>query len=474
MNKNNKKLLTKNVNTNVAKKDKMVEKEELCQHMYYNYFNDDNGKEEYSLYALHNVAYPCKFVNISLTYSKMMEVEPYIIILLEIIKEYKGSDLITYIEQETKTDRDIIEYTLADFIKTGFVSKDGQGEEYTISFYGLELIEKRKKREIFNDKVVMKYDMITNDIVDIYTSNDRPKVTRMNKDKDFELQGKLNFRPDKYSLDSEMKNGNIYRKVLYEKLRKFYNQLEENSEDITIENIKEIEIFNDMTYDFYYILFYTDRCENDKYLVIGDDNEIDEDRTEKIEKCLKEGLINFKHNKEIKYEIEKLEEKKKRGQEIASQLAKGELDTKKHRAIQKEEHSIFLLEAFKTATKSICISSPWIRCKVLEIYKDYIEKSLEAGVHIYLNYGIEGDRKNDKPIIDDSAKKYLDELGRKYKNLHINSKANTHEKILTCDDKWCIVGSFNWFSYDGSGERGESSILNVDKPIIDVLKQKFI
>ncbi len=453
MRKNNK---TININ------DKLVEKRELCAHLYSDYYTNNKGDSQYILYNQHNIAYPKKFVEIELLYSKIIEVDPFIIILLEMIEAYKGYDLINNLVNETKTDKDILEYALTDFIKHGFVGK--YSNTYRILPFGLELIEKRKKREIFKDKVIMEYDMVRNEIAKIYEANDRPKVKRKNSS-DFELHYNI-FRPDKYSLDDKMPNGNIYRRVLYEKLRDFYNKREEKSEDVTIENIDKISIYNDVTYDFYYTLFYINKDSDEKYLVIDEDNEIDETKTKYINECHEKGFINLNmngNNKSVKEEIEKHEKSKKSIKDICN---KG-LDIAEGKVIQQEEHVLYLKEALKTANTSICITSPWIRDKVLEKYKKDIENTLERKVSIYINYGIEKGAKN---IIDDKAKNYLYDLCKKYKNLYINSNANTHEKILICDDRWVITGSFNWLSYDGSGERREISTLNINKTTIDTCK----
>lgn len=134
-----------------------------------------------------------------------------------------------------------------------------------------------------------------------------------------------------------------------------------------------------------------------------------------------------------------------------------------------EAHPYYLIEAFKTAVSNIYIVSPWVRNKVLEKYKEYMESALKNGVNIYINYGISNKGKED---IDKDAQKYFNELKKKYKNLHIHGNSNTHSKILICDDKWVVSGSFNWLSYDGSDDRNESSILQIDKNIIDILKQQ--
>lgn len=451
---------------NNNKQDKFNVKRNICSHLYSNHYADYDNVVKYYLYNQLNLAYPKKFIRVSFTYSAIVGIDPYIIVLLGIIKDYKGSDLLEYIHKVTKTDKDILEYALADFIKNGFIIE--KNKNYIISAHGLELIKKRETRQIFQDRVDIEYDMVTNQISNIYESNSRPKLQRMDNNQDVEIQVKQLFRPDKYALDTEMPNGNLYRNVLTKELQKFYASRKENPIDITIESIDEIEVFNDKTYNFYYTLFFTNKDSEKKLLVIDNENEIDEDASVFLNELEEEGLINLNFgrnkNKDIRSEIQ--EEKQKCIIEI---LQNNGVDTTKNCAIQNEAHPYYLIEAFKTAVSNIYIVSPWVRNKVLEKYKEYMESALKNGVNVYINYGISGKGKED---IDKEAQKYFNELKKKYKNLHIYGNSNTHAKTLICDDKWAVAGSFNWLSYDGSDDRNESSTLQIDKNIIDALKQQ--
>lgn len=451
---------------NNNKKDKFSEKRNICTQLYSNHYVDYNNVVKYFLYDQLNLAYPKKFIRVSFTYSAIVDIDPYIIVLLEIIKDYKGSDLLEYIHQVTKTDQDILEYALADFIKNGLIIE--KNKNYIISAHGLELIKKRETREIFQEKVDIEYDMVKNQISNIYESNSRPKLQRMDNNQDVEIQVKQLFRPDKYALDIEMPNGILYRNVLTKELQKFYAGRKENSIDITIESIDEIEVFNDKTYAFYYTLFFTNQDGENKLLVIDSENEINEYASEFLNELEEEDLINlnFSRNKNKEISSEVHEEKQ---QSVIGILQNNRVDTTKNCVIQNEAHPYYLIEAFKTAVSNIYIVSPWVRNKVLEKYKEYMENALKNGVNIYINYGISNNGKED---IDKDAKIYLTELSKKYKNLHIHSKAKTHAKVLICDDKWVITGSFNWLSYDGSDNRDESSTLQIDKNIIDILKQQ--
>lgn len=450
----------------INRKDKFNEKRNICTQLYSNHYADYNNIIKYFLYNQLNLAYPKKFIRVSFTYSAIVDIDPYIIVLLEIIKDYKGSDLLEYIHQVTKTDKDVLEYALADFIKNGFIIE--KNKNYIISAHGLELIKKRETRQIFQDRVDIEYDMVQNQISNIYESNSRPKLQRMDNNQDVEIQVKQLFRPDKYALDTEMPNGKSYRMVLTEKLQEFYI-CRENPIEITIESIDEIEVFNDKTYDFYYTLFFTHRDGEKRLFAVDDKNEIDEDASKFLNGLEAEGLINLNFNRNKNKGISsEIHEKKQKC--IIEILQNNGVDTTKTCAIQNEAHPYYLIEAFKTAVSNIYIVSPWVRNKVLEKYKEYMESALKNGVNIYINYGISDKGKED---IDKDAQKYFNELKKKYKNLHIHGNSNTHSKILICDDKWVVSGSFNWLSYDGSDNRNENSILSIDKNVIHENTQKI-
>lgn len=451
-------------NKNKNKIDKLKEKRNICIHLYSNHYINYDKDVKYFLYDQLNLAYPKKFIRVYFTYSAITDIDPYIITLLEIIKDYKGNDMLEYIHKVTKTDKDILEYALADFIKNGYIIE--KNKNYIISAYGLELVEKRKTRQIFQDKVEIEYDMVQNKISNIYESNSRPKLQRMDNNQDIEIQVKKIFRPDKYALDTEMPNGKSYRNVLTKELQNFYAGREENSIYITVESIDEIEVFNDKTYDFYYTLFFADNNGENKLLVIDDKNEIDEDASYFLNMLEEEGLINLNFDKNKNKEISRQTqvEKKKNITEI---LRNNGVDTTKNCVIQNEAHPLYLIKAFETAESNIYIVSPWVRNIVLEKYKEFIENALKRGVNIYINYGISNKGKED---IDKDAQRYYNDLKKKYNNLYIHSNTNTHAKILICDDKWVVTGSFNWLSYDGSDDRNESSALSIDKNIINSFK----
>lgn len=447
------------------KKDKIKEfneKKELCNHLYNTYLQDDKGNVVYNLFHQVCLAYPYKYINIAYTYSQVQEISPFIIFLLEEISECKDDDLLLYLHDKTQTDEDILKHILADFFKKGYIIE--KHKKYMITSYGLSAIQKKKERQIIEDKLILTYDMITNEIEQIYEPNERPKVQRLNRDIHKELREETMFRPDIYSLDQELPNGSLYRNMIIEKIKQYHKQKNENEEiEIFVESIDELELFNHRTYEFYHTLCYTNKDNDIRYIVVDNKNEIDENKTNYIEPLSSNiSKIIFK-DKGIKEKEEK----------ISTISLNHNIDIKDS-IISSEEHPAYLKQALNNAQKYVIIVSPWIRYEVLEIYKNELENALKRKIIVQIYYGIGQDKKNqkDKNLIDKKAKEYLVLLQTKYKNLKIKDNSNTHSKILICDNKWAISGSFNWLSFSGKGERKESGYVFTDTNRIKELREK--
>ena len=78
---------------------------------------------------------------------------------------------------------------------------------------------------------------------------------------------------------------------------------------------------------------------------------------------------------------------------------------------------------------------------------------MERGVKVTVIYGNKGSEENDNNDIE--AEKKLQELLSQYsgsklirlgREIHIESRG-TNERILVCDSKFAVVGSWNWLSH---------------------------
>lgn len=146
--------------------------------------------------------------------------------------------------------------------------------------------------------------------------------------------------------------------------------------------------------------------------------------------------------------------------------------------IQTQEHKKYLKYALENVKREIYIQSPWIRNKILEIYKNDIINCLNKGIKVFIKYGLKPINRFDKVGIDKKEEEFFDDLKAKYPNHFYLKKDNDHSKIVICDDEFMIIGSFNWLSFGGDKDkegdlRGESSTINTNKNEIEKQQEKF-
>ncbi len=153
------------------------------------------------------------------------------------------------------------------------------------------------------------------------------------------------------------------------------------------------------------------------------------------------------------------------------------------RLIKTEEHHDLLLAAIDQATKELMLVSAWVDPHALDDEaRKKIAAAVERGVIVRVAWGLgvngryaESKRnlmKGQKvfealrKIIKDNARKRL-----------IVKLANTHEKFIICDDRFCAWGSFNWLSYRGNKDQGyrrETSMYSTRPDDIRLWKENAI
>ena len=158
--------------------------------------------------------------------------------------------------------------------------------------------------------------------------------------------------------------------------------------------------------------------------------------------------------------------------ELESRLSEKESELREatsgdFRLIRTEEHRHYLLKAIEEADSEITLVSAWIGPdafddEVCRLLADAINR---RGVKVRIAWGMgvrrrgyEAKRNREK---GENALKPLRRmvLGSLKSRLDIKL-AETHEKFIICDDKFCAWGSLNWLSYRGmrgSGSRRETS-----------------
>jgi phosphatidylserine/phosphatidylglycerophosphate/cardiolipin synthase-like enzyme len=109
------------------------------------------------------------------------------------------------------------------------------------------------------------------------------------------------------------------------------------------------------------------------------------------------------------------------------------------------------------------IISPWIKAQVVD--RDLLSKlkdAIKRGVQIYIGYGIADDEPKRLRKVDKEAEEKLAGLAKRNSNFVFRRFGDTHAKVLVCDSKFCVTGSFNWLSFRGDPDRAfrdEQSVL---------------
>jgi hypothetical protein len=173
------------------------------------------------------------------------------------------------------------------------------------------------------------------------------------------------------------------------------------------------------------------------------------------------------------------------GQEVdpdlaaAAAAAEEQLRALQVRPLETYEHPKYLRDALATSKRRLLIISPWLRRAVVDQqFVRELELLLSQNVDVYIGWGIsktEMDRDADASVRAD-----LDRLAARHQNFHFLWLGDTHAKVLLCDDRFVIVGSFNWLSFQGDpgktfrDERGMFvAIPNVIEEQFKVLAARF-
>ena len=162
-------------------------------------------------------------------------------------------------------------------------------------------------------------------------------------------------------------------------------------------------------------------------------------------------------------ELEKLQLQQmldERESKLAS-ITEGEI-----RLVKTEEHRQLLLTAISNAFAELTLVSAWIDPYAFD---DEVCRELAAAigrsVHVRIAWGLgvgkrgaEASRNRDKG--NAVLRRLQDLIPGDLRNNLTTKIAETHEKFIICDGRFCAWGSFNWLSYRGerdSGYRRETS-----------------
>jgi hypothetical protein len=126
--------------------------------------------------------------------------------------------------------------------------------------------------------------------------------------------------------------------------------------------------------------------------------------------------------------------------------------------LRTEQNRAKLLQAIKEAEQEVIIISPWMNrtaCdnQLCELFGNAISR----GVRIHIGYGMGYEHDFNEASTNSSNVRAVTSAIRKYVRgadatrflSDIVKTTGTHQKILVCDRRFAITGSFNWLSYAG-------------------------
>jgi hypothetical protein len=105
-----------------------------------------------------------------------------------------------------------------------------------------------------------------------------------------------------------------------------------------------------------------------------------------------------------------------------------------------------------------------------------LEAALARGVSVHIGWGISQDER-EGPDAHPRALARLETLAKSYSNLVLRRLGDTHAKVLICDRRYVIVGSFNWLSFRGDPKRtfrDEQGTLVALPEYVDTQYEKFV
>lgn len=440
-------------------KDKKFSKPdfELLTHKYSDFY------EGFYMYDVREVDYPVYRTKVLYEYSKVQEIHPIIIAVLrtiQFLESVSNLDVYEELNNITQLDKDILDSILAEITVKGYLKQD----DLRLSTDGKEILQKAK--EVITEK---KSDYLN---IDGIFGTVLPDFGKIHQNDKKAREGSIEFKPYVKSrprieyLDEEFSDNKTLRQVLIE-------NLQNKEEDVT----GILEIAPNKFFNRYICLFYKDVEENEKFLVLNHDYEIDSEATDLFDRLMSEQKFT---NENISLNCKPLlDESAKKFEEATPQVIEEkikpieQLGITDGKTIEVDEHKKYFIYLLENAKKSIYIQSPWINWRTLQLYKDHIQKAIKRGVKVTIKYGMKPRNRFDKAGIDNESKSFFGNLDKNFFRL-INT--DDHSKIVICDEDFMIMGSFNWLSFGGSNEkdaRGETSTINMNKVEIKKQIEKF-
>ena len=127
-------------------------------------------------------------------------------------------------------------------------------------------------------------------------------------------------------------------------------------------------------------------------------------------------------------------------------------------------HEELLERALNEARSRVLIVTPFIRRRLTDArFRNSLADALQRGVDVSIIHGMpsHADQFDDTAHENQRIENLVREIGRHAARLKFirvtqggSNTAGEHSKILVCDDRWAVVTSFNWLSFQETNETG--------------------
>ena len=431
---------------------------EMLTHKYSDFY------EGYMLYDSRIINYPVYKTKIDYLVKKEQELHTIVLGILKIIdylKTIKTNNRYEFLLKITQMDNDILSGILADLGIKGYLKQE---KELALTSKGEQALKKEKEEIIEEHTSYIIIDGVFGSS-ESEKNNSTALIHKIDKDS-FELKPNFKARPRIECLDEKFEGDKTLRQNIIEAL------IVDSEEEFHIEEI--IKVAPNKLFKQYFCLFYKNKKEEEKILVIDRANEIDKEATKLFDKLLDtQKFAEYSITKSKSFNENKTKFEQATPEKIG-EFTCNEIDLTDGKTIEVMEHKRYFKYVLNHAKKEIYIQSPWVRNEVLEKYKKDIENATKRGIKIIIKYGMKPRNRFDKQSIDEKSLAFFKTLDKKFFKY---IRRDDHSKIVICDDDFMIMGSFNWLSFGGGKEgekvRGETSTINKNKDEIKKQKLKF-
>lgn len=331
-------------------------------------------------------------------------------------------------------DMEIIQIVMESFVAAGVLENKEEGLDFTTA--GREIFQSKKMERTDENEAVVFQNGVTGELA--------------LEEPDF-FDGSIEDTSICLGIEEGFGNEEICQS------RKLYQWMDEKYH-VKLCNMKVLG--KEIKYCEEYVLFYKNQSGNIKFQIYHMENQ-------SFDLALARVLLE-KYEKRRLYEIMKVES--------VIRLPEQRLDTYRNpvgslKYYRNQELRELFKDVFRIAKKSVFIVAPWIdnnRYVMTEQLLGQMKQALDNQVQITIGYGYLSEEKNRQLMETYEATGKFDRREEKNVNTEIKARVlreyfkeypgfsmrylGTHEKILCYDERYIVIGSFNFLSYDG-GEK---------------------